>query len=163
MQALRVLSAAMLVAVLASCATTSQPPGPPTAMFAKLKAEGISDAAYQKIVNHRVLTYADIYGLLKKDIPSQVVLTYVRSTHAPYKLTDAQLEALVDEGADSELVNYLGQSTGFFEATERNQTGGAGQWKKNPYFNDPYYLGVAPFGYMWPGEWYDAGWMDGVF
>lgn len=132
-------------------------------MFAQLKAKGIAEGTYTKIVNHRVLSYADIKGLLDKDVPSPVILTYVKSTKAPYTLTNAQLEALDDDGADAELINYLGKSTGYFEATQREQTGGSDQWRKNPYFNDPYYMGVPPFGYMWPSEWYDAGWMDGVF
>lgn len=163
MHFLRVLFAMAACAALAACATTSKPSGPPTAMFAQLRAKGISNATYTKIVNHRVLSYADIHGLLDKDVPSPVILTYLRSTHAPYKLTNAQLEELDDEGASADLINYLGKSTGYFEATERSQTGGAGKWKNDPFFNDPAYLGEPPFGYMWPAEWYDAGWMDGMF
>ena len=160
---LRALFAMAACAALAACATTSKPSGPPTAMFAQLKAKGIPSATYAKIVNHRVLSYADIHGLLDKDVPSPVILTYLQSTHAPYKFTNAQLEELDDEGASAALINYLGKSTGYFEATERSQTGGAGKWKNDPFFNDPAYLGDAPFGYMWPAEWYDAGWMDGMF
>jgi hypothetical protein len=163
MHSLRAFLALAACAVLASCATTSQPSGPPTAMFAKLKAKGVSDATYAKIVNHRVLTYADIHGLLDDDVPSPVILTYLKSTKAPYKFTNAQLEELGDEGASAELINYLGKSTGYFEATERSQTGGAGKWKNDPFFYDPAYMGEPPFGYMWPAEWYDAGWMDGMF
>lgn len=163
MQILRALFVVAALASLSACATTSKPSGPPTAMFAQLRAKGISNATYAKIVNHRVLTYADIEGLLDKDVPSPVILTYIKSTHAPYKLTNAQLEELDDEGASADLINYLGKSTGFFEATERNQTGGAGKWKNDPFFNDPAFMGPPPFGYMWPAEWYDAGWMDGMF
>lgn len=161
MQALRALSALVLFAVLSACATM-KPSGPPP-VLAKLKALGVSNATYTKIENHRVLTYGDMMGLLKKNVPSQVILTYIRSTHAPYKLTDAQLQALSDAGANAELVNYLGQSVGYFEATERSQTGGAGKWRNDPFFNDPFYMGPAPFAYEWPDEWYDAGWMGGVF
>ena len=63
----------------------------------------------------------------------------------------------------TDLLNYLGKSTGFFEATERDQTGGSGKWKDNPYFNDPYYMGGAPFDYGWPGEWYDPAFVDAMF
>jgi hypothetical protein len=163
MHLLRALFTMAALAALSACATTSKPSGPPTAMFAQLKAKGISNATYAKIVNHRVLSYADIEGLLDKDVPSPVILTYIKSTHAPYKLTDAQLDELNDEGASADLINYLGKSTGYFEATERSQTGGAGKWRNDPFFNDPAYLGEPPFGYMWPAEWYDAGWMDGMF
>lgn len=162
MPSIRALLALTCLAALAACSTTRQPAGPPVAMFARLKAEGVAPSTYQKIVAHRVLSYEDIYGLVKKDIPDAVILTYLKSTHAPYRLTDAQLEALDEAGAGDDLVNYLGKSVGFFEAAERSQTGGAGKWRNNPYFNDPYW-GEPPFDAMWPGEWYDAGWMDGVF
>lgn len=124
---------------------------------------GIDQATYTKIANHRVLSYGDIYGLVKKGVPGPVIVTYLRSTHAPYRFTDAQLDRFSDAGASSDLVNYLGRSVGYFEATERSQTGGAGKWKDHPFFADPLYLGPAPFDYEWPGEWYDAGWIGTVF
>ncbi len=132
-------------------------------MLAKLQAMGISSQTYAKIANGRVLSFSDIYGLVKKGVPGPVILTYIKSTHAPYKLTDDQLNQLVDAGANPQLVNYLGQSVGFFEATERHQTGVSGKWWKHPYFYDPYFMGPAPFGYAFPGEWYDADWVGAVF
>jgi hypothetical protein len=163
MHFLRALFALTTCALLAACATTHRPSGPPTAMFAKLKAKGVGEATYNKIVNHRVLTYQDIQGLLKVGVPSPVILTYLKSTKAPYKFTNAQLMALGDAGASADLINYLGKSTGFFEATERDQTGGAGKWKNDPYFIDPFFMGPPPFGFMWPAEWYDDEWMDAMF
>ena len=161
MTLLRSLVLAALTAAVVSCAST-QPSGPPP-VLAKLAAMGIDSRTYAKIANHRVLSYDDIYGLVKKGVPSPVILTYIRNTHAPYTLTDAQLDRLSDAGASADLVNYLGKSVGYFEATERDQTGGAGKWKDNPYFADPYFLGAPPFGWGWPDEWYDPGWVAGVF
>lgn len=162
MTALRSLSLLLVAVLLGACATTSQRSGPPP-VLAKLKAMGIDSGTYNKIATHRVLTYADILGLVKKGVPGPVILTYLQSTHAPYTFTDAQLQKLVDAGASADLVNYLGKSVGFFEATERKQTGGAGKWKENPFFADPYYMGEPPFGYAYPGEWFDEGWVDDVF
>lgn len=162
MKALFQLPVVLAAVLLAACATTPQKTGTPP-VLAKLQAMGIDNAAYNKIANHRVLAYSDIYGLVKKGVPSPVILTYIQSTHAPYTLSDAQLQNLVDAGASADLVNYLGKSVGFFEATERKQTGGAGKWKKDPFFADPFYMGPAPFDYAYPGEWYDAGWIDDVF
>jgi hypothetical protein len=161
MRVLRLLSAGALALVFSSCASM-QRQGPPP-VLAKLQQAGVDSRTYAKIVNHRVLSYDDIMGMLKKGVPSPVIQTYLQSTHAPYTFTYAQLQALSNAGASADLVNYLGKSVGFFEATERSQTGGAGKWKDNPFFNDPYYMGMAPFGYAWPDEWYDAGWMDGVY
>ncbi len=161
MLTLRALSVGLMCVVLASCATR-EPSGPPP-VLAKLQAMGIDSATYTKIENHRVLTFGDILGLLKKNVPSPVILTYIKSTKAPYTLTNAQLQKLIVAGASGDLVNYLGRSVGFFEATERSQTGGAGKWKNDPFFNDPFYMGEPPFVYVWPGEWYDPMWMNAVF
>lgn len=162
MTALRSLSLLLVAALLGACASTSQNPRTPP-VLARLKAMGIDSGTYNKIATHRVLAYSDILGLVKKDVPSPVILTYLQSTKAPYTLTNTQLQALVNAGAGADLVNYLGKSVGFFEATERKQTGGAGKWKDNPFFADPFYMGAAPFDYAYPGEWFDEGWIDDVF
>ncbi len=161
MRVLRFLPALALSVLFTSCASMQQSSQPP--VLAKLQAAGIDSRTYAKIVNHRVLTYDDIYGMVKKGIPSPVIQTYLQSTHAPYTFTDAQLQALSNAGASADLVNYLGKSVGYFEATERSQTGGEGKWRTNPFFNDPYYMGEPPFDYAWPGEWGDAGFMDGLY
>lgn len=164
MSALRYLLLLGLSVAFVSCASTTPPPLPKEPpVLSKLAAMHIDPATYAKIANHRVLTYSDILGLVKKSVPSQVILTYLQSTKAPYTLTDAQLNKLVDAGATADLVNYLGKSVGFFEAAERNQTGGAGKWRNNPFFYDPYYMGEPPFVWGWPGEWYDPIWVDNVF
>ena len=150
--------------VLAACATTPRSSAPkPQAVLTKLQAMGVEGATYDKIAAHRILTYSDMYGLVQKKVPSSVILTYIKSTHAPYTLSNGQLNALNDAGAGADLLNYLGKSVGFFEATESDQTGTSGKWRNDPYFMDPYYMGEAPFGGMWPGEWYDPIWVDSAF
>jgi hypothetical protein len=144
-----------------ACASPQQAGRP--AVLEKLRSMGIDQATYNKIANNRILSYEDIYGLVKKGVPGPVIVTYLRSTHAPYRFSNAQLERLTDAGASAGLVNYLGKSVGYFEATERSQTGGAGKWKNHPFFADPLFMGPAPFDYEWPDEWYDAGWIGGVF
>jgi hypothetical protein len=161
MNAIRFVFLGLVVSWLAACASPRPSGRPP--VLDKLRAMGIDGGTYTKIANHRVLSYGDIYGLVKKGVPGAVIVTYLRSTHAPYRFTDAQLERLTDAGASADLVNYLGKSAGYFEATERSQTGGAGKWKDHPFFADPLFMGPAPFDYEWPAEWYDAGWIGGVF
>ena len=124
---------------------------------------GINQNTYDKITNRRVLSYGDIYDLVKKGVPGPIIVTYLRSTHAPYRLTDDQLERLTDAGASADLVNYLGKSAGYFEATERDQTGRTGEWKNHPYYADPFFMGPPPFGYEWPDEWGDPGWIETVY
>ncbi len=163
MFAMRLLLLLGLSMAFVSCATTTPPQSKTPLVLSKLAKMGIDSGTYNKIANHRVLSYSDILGLVKKGVPSPVIQTYLQSTHAPYTLTDNQLNALVDAGASADLANYLGKSVGFFEATERSQTGGAGKWRNNPFFNDPYYLGEPPFIGGFPGEWYDPMWVDGMF
>ena len=160
MRVLRFLPAVALAVLFTSCASMQQSPQP---VLSKLQAAGVDSRTYTKIVNHRVLNYDDIMGMVKKNVPSPVIQTYLESTHAPYTFTDNQLQALSDAGASADLVNYLGKSVGFFEATERSQTGGEGKWKNNPFFNDPYYMGAPPFDYGWPGQWGDPGWVEGLY
>src|SRR6187399_1963272 len=161
MRALRLTFLLALSLSVLSCATTQSSKS--NLVLPKLAAMGVNSGTYTKIANHRVLNYTDIYGLVEKGVPSQVIVTYLKSTHAPYTLTDNQLNRLVDAGAKPDLVNYLGQSVGYFEATERAQTGGEGKWRYNHFFYDPYYMGEPPFMYGYPGEWFDPGWVGGVF
>ncbi len=108
MIALRFFVAALAAAVLASCATTAPRHTGNPPVLAKLEAMGIDSRTYAKIANHRILDFGDILGLLKKGVPSPVILTYIQSTHAPYTLTDDQLNQLMNAGASADLVNYLG-------------------------------------------------------
>ena len=123
-----------------------------------MAAAGVDSRTYAKIHAGRVLSYSDILGLVEDKIPDAAIVSYLKSTHAPYRLSDAQLGKLGDAGAGSGLVNYLGKSVGYYEATKRAQTGGD-KWDKHPYFNDPYYGGPAPFSYGFPGEWNDPAMM----
>lgn len=136
---------------LVSCATG---PAPTPLVLQRMAASGVDSRTYAKIHAGRVLDYSDILGLVQDKIPDAAIVSYLKSTHAPYRFTDAQLEKLSDAGAGSDLVNYLGQSVGYYEATKRAQTGGD-KWDRHPYFNDPYYWGAAPFPYEFPDEWYD--------
>ena len=164
MSIVRFAAVAALGILVVGCATTPRSAQPqPQAVLTKLKTMGVGGATYDKIAAHRILTYTDLYELVQKKVPSPVILTYLKSTHAPYTLSNGQLNALNEAGASADLLNYLGRSVGFFEATERDQTGQSGKWRNNPYFNDPYYMGGAPFDGMWPGEWYDSGWVDSAF
>ena len=136
---------------LASCASG---PAPTPLVLQRLAASGVDSRTYAKIHAGRVLSYSDILGLVHDKIPDAAIVSYLKSTHAPYRLTNSQLGKLGDAGAGSGLVNYLGKSVGYYEATKRSQTGG-NKWDKHPYFNDPYYWGPAPFPYAFPGEWDD--------
>lgn len=142
----------LLTIVLLGCATTSSTNRP--LALQKLAASGVDPAVVSKMETGRVLTYNDILVLVNAQAPEQLVVGYLKSTKAPYRLTTTQLQGLSSAGAGSDLVNYLGKSAGYYEATQRAQTGGS-KWDNHPYFLDPYYLGDAPFPYAYPEEWND--------
>lgn len=149
---MKFLPALLLVCLLlVSCASG---PEPTPLVLQRIAAAGVDSRTYAKIHAGRVLSYSDITGLVEDKIPDAAIVSYLKSTHAAYHFTDAQLDKLSDAGAGPGLVNYLGKSVGYYEATKRSQTGG-GKWDKHPYFNDPYYWGPAPFPYEFPAEWYD--------
>ena len=127
-----------------------------------MAASGVDSRTYAKIHAGRVLSYSDILGLVEDKIPDAAIVSYLKSTHAPYHLTNSQLGKLSNAGAGPGLVNYLGKSVGYYEATKRSQTGGD-KWDKHPYFQDPYYTGPAPFPYSFPGEWDDPAIMGAWF
>lgn len=138
-----------------SCATTGQSPAP-TGIVSQMAGHGIPASTQKRVQNGRVLDFDDIMSLAKGGVSDKALVSYLKSTKAPYKFTTAQLEQLTDAGAGSTLVNYLGESIGYYEASKRNQLGGD-KWDRHPYFNDPLFWGGAPFDYGFPGEWADPG------
>ncbi|MFA7343754.1 MAG: hypothetical protein WC003_05560 [Terrimicrobiaceae bacterium] len=147
-------SASALPAVCLFLVSCASGPAPTPVVLQRLAASGVDSRTYAKIHAGRVLSYPDILGLVGDKIPDAAIVSYLESTHAPYRLTNSQLGKLGDAGAGAGLVDYLGKSTGYYEATKRSQTGG-GKWDNHPYFADPYYWGPAPFPYAFPGEWDD--------
>ena len=142
-----------LPACMTSCASSSKKPA---ATLAALSSQGVNASTLKRIQNGRVLGFDDILNLVQRHISEKAIVAYLQSTHAPYRFTTSQLDQLSQAGAGSNLVNYLGKSIGYYEATKRNQLGGS-KWDNHPYFNDPAYWGPAPFDYGFPGEWYEPG------
>jgi hypothetical protein len=159
----RLLSLAILpLLFLSSCATAPFQANPPASALSQLLQRGVPTATVKRIQHGRVLDFDDILALVKVNVSDKAVVAYLKSTHAPYRFTTAQLEQLSDAGGGSTLVNYLGQSIGYYEATKRNQLGGP-KWENNPYFNDPLFWGAPPFDYGFPGEWGYPGFLFGPF
>lgn len=156
MKLLSALFALLIVALsLTSCASLDRPSASP-AVLAQMGQRGVPSGTIKRISAGRVLDFDDILSLVKANVSEKGIVAYLKSTHAPYKFTTAQLQELSDDGAGSDLVNYLGKSVGYYEATKAAQLGGS-KWDTDPYFNDPLYWGMAPFPYAFPGEWADPG------
>ena len=141
--------------VMSSCATSQQALAP-AGVAAQMAQHGVPASTQKRVQAGRVLDFDDIMSLAKAGVSDKAIVAYLKSTKAPYKFNTAQLEQLSNAGAGSTLVNYLGQSIGYYEASKRNQLGGS-KWDSHPYFNDPFFWGAAPFDYGFPGEWSEPG------
>lgn len=118
----------------------------------QIEQVGVSGATLKRLENGRVLSLPDITDLVRRGVPDEAIVSYLHSTRARYSFTDSQMNALRNAGAGPVLINYLGQSSGYYEATERNETGGSGFFS-HPYFTDPAYWGIPPFDWAFPAAW----------
>lgn len=146
----RVLLFSALV-VLSGCATTPPPQIESVGYLKVLRAKKIEPATYARIANGRVLGFADIKDLAAKGIPGKMVVPYLKATRTPYDFSGRQINALVDAGADSTLVNYLGKAKGIYledDGDIPSSTGGL-----HPYWSDPGYAGTPPFDFNYPEAW----------
>ncbi|MEI8294645.1 MAG: hypothetical protein WCG66_11810 [bacterium] len=145
--------------LMASCVTVPTVKAP-AGIVAQMGQHGVPPSTQKRIQSGRVLDFDDIMSLAKAGVSDKAIVAYLKSTKAPYKFTTAQLEQLSNAGAGPGLVNYLGQSVGYYEASKRNQIGGQ-KWDRHPYFSDPFFWGAPPFDYGFPGEWSDPGFVFG--
>jgi hypothetical protein len=163
MKSISFLFCAAVVVLLTSCASTSGPaPGTPR-YFETLESKHVATVTLKRIEAGRVLLFSDVLELVKRGVPGSEIVAYLKTTRAPYNYTQAQLNTLMDAGADSTLINFVGRSAGDFlidaqNAQQQQQLRQNARWNKemmdDPYFTDPDYMGEAPFPYAWPIGWY---------
>lgn len=109
-----ILLSIALSVFMSSCATSPQTLAP-AGIAAQMAQRGVPASTQKRIQAGRVLDFDDIMSLAKAGVSDKAIVAYLKSTKAPYKLTTAQLEQLTNAGAGSTLVNYLGQSVGYYE------------------------------------------------
>jgi hypothetical protein len=160
---MKALSLGFCLLLLVACASTPPAPSGPPPYLQQLVAMRVAPATLQRIEAGRVLSFGDVMELVKKGVPGEKIVAYLKSTRAPYNFTQQQVNALMNAGADSTLVNYVGRSVGDFmidaqDAQQQQQLRRNAKWDKeawrDPYFTNPGYWGPAPFPYVWPGGWY---------
>lgn len=149
--------------VLVGCATsTPEPPATPK-YLQTLSDKQVSPATFARIQGGRVLTFADVLELVQRGVPGAKIVSYLRSTRAPYNFSQPQIDALLAAGADSTLINYVGRAAGDFLVDAQNAAQQAAVRKdakfdrevwSDPYFTDPGFWGPAPFPYAFPVDWY---------
>lgn len=156
-------AAAVCVALLAGCASSSNVGQAPPPYLNKVAAMGVAPETMKRLSNARVLTFADVLEMVKKGVPGEKITAYLKSTRAPYNYSQARINQLVDAGADNVLINYVGRSQGDFLLDAQNEPKQqqvladaklSKEFWNDPYFGDPGYWGAVPFGYVWPPMWY---------
>lgn len=162
---LRLLTLAALIALfpaLPACQTLGGGGGGRSAFLAEISRAGVSDDTYARMAAGQVLTFAQVLDLVRAGIPGSQITAYLRATRAPYNFSQAQIQRLVNAGADDTLINFVGRSRGDFLIDAQNSAAqdrlvqnakiDESFWN-DPYFTDPDWMGDAPFGFGWPLVW----------
>src|SRR5215470_9053888 len=81
---------------LAACASTPQVD---PALTAAVSSHGVDQSTYTKISQGWALDYDDVLDLVKRDVPTHIIISYLQSTQRAYNLSNAQLQGLKSAGA----------------------------------------------------------------
>lgn len=152
---LTIVITAIAAVVLSGCATANKGTRGSSPYLAVLQQRGVDPGTYTRVSHGRVLTYDDIYELVKKGIPGDKITDYLKATRAPYVFSMTQINRLKAAGAGPVLVKFLETpptkpvTQGFDNATTQ-------AFLKSPYWSDPYYMDDSPFEFYFPQSWATA-------
>ena len=145
---------------LAACASTPQVD--PSVVTA-LSSRGVEQSTVSKVTEGWSLEYGDIVNLVRRDVPSHVIISYLQSTQKAYNLNNAQLEGLKSAGASPQLLNYLQETEGFYGVHTPQQAGRVTGEERRAYLNAPGYQAQQPFGTPVLDEWVDPGYEESLY
>lgn len=134
-------------------------------LAAAVSSRGVNAATYTKIYNGRALDYTDIANLVKKKVPTQIIISYLQSTEKVYNLSYSQLKSLKAMGASSQLLNYLTETDGFYGHGTPASRARTAKYQSDAYYNDPLYQDEQPFAYNEPivDDWYDSAYEESLY
>jgi len=163
---LRLLTLPALAAagmLFSSCASSGPQTNP--AITTAVSSRGVDQGTYLKMSKGQVLDYTDIYNLVSKGVPSNIIVGYLTSTRKVYNLSFAQLQSLRSAGASSQVLNYLTETQGFYGVNTPKQLTKAKMEQKGEYYNSPHYQDQQPFAYNQPeiDDWYDSGYEESLY
>lgn len=154
-----ILLCASLLFFLTGCATG---PAVDPQVTAAVSAHHVPQATYDKVNRGQRLDYNDIEILVRKRVPSYVIVGYLRSTEAVYNFTYAQLRHLRAIGGTPQLLNYLSETQGFY-----GRVAAAKKWSIPKYIkeNSMLYQDQQPFFYNEPivDDWYDSAYEESCY
>ncbi len=145
---------------LSACASTPQVD---PAVATALSSRGVEQGTYTKVTQGSVLDYSDILNLLEKDVPTNIIISYLQSTRKAYDFSYSQLQGLRAAGATPQLLNYLTETQGFYGVNTPRQTARLTGEQKRAYYNSPGYQSQGPFSTPLVDEWADPGYEESLY
>ena len=145
---------------LAACASTPQVD---PAVVTALSSRGVEQSTSSKVTQGSSLDYGDILNLVRKDVPTHIIISYLQSTEKVYNLNNAQLQGLENAGASSQLLNYLKETQGFYGVNTPRQAARLTGEQRRAYFDTPGYQAQQPFGTPVLDEWVDPGYEESLY
>ena len=145
---------------LAACASTPQVD---PAVATALSSRGVEQSTYDKVTRGSALDYEDIMNLLRRDVPTHIIVSYLQSTQRVYNLSYGQLQSLKAAGATPQLLNYLTETQGFYGVNTPRQAARYGGEQRRAYYDTPGYQAQQPFNTPLVDEWVDPGYEESVY
>jgi hypothetical protein len=145
---------------LAACASTPQVD---PAVVTALSSRGVDQSISSKVTQGSSLDYGDILNLVRKDVPTHIIISYLQSTEKVYNLDNAQFQGLENAGASSQLLNYLKETQGFYGVNTPRQAARLSGEQRRAYYDTPAYQAQQPFGTPMVDEWADPGYEESLY
>ena len=145
---------------LAACASTPQVD---PALTAAVSSRGVEQSTYTKMTQGWALDYDDLLNLVKRDVPTHIIISYLQSTRRAYNLNNAQLQGLKMAGATPQLLNYLQETEGFYGVNTTARKARYQGEQRRAYYDTPGYQSQQPFSTPIVDEWVDPGYEESVY
>jgi hypothetical protein len=145
---------------LGACASTPQVD---PAVVTALSSRGVEQSTTAKVTQGWALDYDDIVNLVRKDVPTHTIISYLQSTEKVYNLNNAQLQGLESAGASPQLINYLRETQGFYGVSTARQAARLTGEQRRAYYDTPGYQAQQPFGTPILDEWVDPGYEESLY
>lgn len=145
---------------LAACASTPQVN---PAVATALSSRGVEQSTQTKVAQGSALNYDDILNLVRKQVPTHIIISTLQSTQRAYNFSSGQLEGLKAAGATTQLLNYLRETRGFYGVNTPKQAARLKGEQRRAYYDTPGYQAQQPFGTPMIDEWVDPGYEESLY
>ena len=125
----------------------------------------VAPSTSEKMSAARPLDLDDLENLVSKGVPSTTIVAYLNSVREKSNYSPAQLEALRQAGADSQLIDFLRESGSFGLRSAASTRPSASSEPAGQYTNSPGYQDEQPFAYNEPAidGFYDSGYEESLY